>query len=71
VWEHGEYRFACGALETPDGNPAQPDTRIVRVTRQTLIPLTGDLVLQLKTEREEKGEDELDKPFFVLPKSAK
>jgi hypothetical protein len=61
VREHGEYRFARGALDTPDREPPQPDTGIVRVARQAVPCVAAGFVEELKADREKEGEDELDK----------
>jgi hypothetical protein len=48
--EDREHRFACGALDTPDGDPTQPDTDVMRVACQAPASTTGRLVLELKAE---------------------
>ena len=63
--EHGEYRLARGALDTPDRQPTQPDTGIVRVARQAVPCVAAGFVEELKADREKEGEDELDKRLRV------
>ena len=65
VGQDGEHRFARGALDAPDGEPAQADTGIMGVARQAPALAAAGLVGELKAEGEEKGEDELDKRFAV------
>jgi len=57
VINSGEYRFARGALDTPDGEPTQPDPDVMRVASPAPASMTGHLVFQLKAQSEEKGED--------------
>ena len=65
--QHGEDRFAGGALDAPDGEPAEANPRVMGVARvrPPPSPATG-LVEELKAEGEEKGEDELDKRLGVV-----
>jgi hypothetical protein len=56
VREHGEYRFARGALDTPDGDPAEADSDVMGVACQAPAAATGRLVCELKAEGEEEGE---------------
>ena len=65
VRQDGEHRFAGGALDTPDGETTQPDTGIMGVAGQAPAPAAAGLVDELKANREEKGEDELDKRLGV------
>jgi hypothetical protein len=48
--QNREYRFARGALETPNGDSTEPETEVMRVTRQAPTAATGGLVLELKPE---------------------
>jgi hypothetical protein len=64
--EHREHHFASGALHPPDGEPTQPHTGIVRVARQAATRTAAGLVEELKTRREEEGEDKLDKRLGVV-----
>ena len=57
VREHREDRFACRALEAPDGDPTQPDTRIMRMAGQAPTAATGRLVLELKAKGYDEGDD--------------
>src|SRR4029450_4463382 len=58
-------RSACGALDTPDGETTQPETGIVGVARQAPALAAAGLVEELKAEREEKREHELDKRLGI------
>ena len=69
--QDGEDRFARGALDAPDGEPAQANPGIMGVARQAPAAAAGGLVGELKAEGEEKGEDELDKRFGVAQGAAK
>jgi hypothetical protein len=63
-------RFAPRTLNTPDGETAQPDPDVMRVTGQTPTPATGRLVFELKTEGEEEGEETLEKRLPVSQQAA-
>jgi len=65
VRQDGKHRFTCGALDTPDGETTQPDTGIVGVAGQAPALAAAGLVEELKAEREEKREHELDKRLGV------
>ena len=60
------HRFTCGALETPDDETAQTNPGIMGVARHTTAAATGRCVGELKTQREDEGEDTLDKGFAVV-----
>ena len=64
--QHGEDRFAGGALDAPDGEPAEANPRVMGVARQAPPHLAAGLAEELKAEGEEKGEDELDKRLGVV-----
>jgi len=64
--EHREDRLARGALHPPDGETTQPHTGIVRVACQATTRGAVGLVEELKTRREEEGEDKLDKRLGVV-----
>jgi len=70
VRQYSEHRSACGALKTPDGEPAQPDPDVMRVTGQTPTSATGRLVFQLQAEGEEEGEETLEKRLTVSQQAA-
>jgi len=70
VGQDREYRFAPRTLDTPDGETAQPDPDVMRVTGQTPTPATGRLVFELKAEGEEEGEDTLEKRLPVSQQAA-
>src|SRR5438128_11873195 len=63
--QYGKDRFASRALHAPDGEPTQPDTGIVGVAGQAPALAAAGLVYELKAEREEKREHELDKRLGV------
>jgi hypothetical protein len=65
VGQDGEHRTTRGALEPPDGEPTQADTGIVGVAGQAPALAAAGLVEELKAEREEKREHELDKRLGV------
>jgi hypothetical protein len=58
-------RFTGRALDTPDGETTQPETGIVGVAGQAPALAAAGLVEELKAEREEKREHELDKCLGV------
>ena len=64
--QHGEDRFAGGALDAPDGETTQANPRVMGVARQAPTLTAAALVEELKAEGEEKGEDELDKRLGVV-----
>src|SRR6267378_6360437 len=66
VRQDGEDRFAGGALDAPDGEPAQANPRVMRVARQALTRAAAGLVEELEAEGEEEGEDKLDKRVGVV-----
>ena len=61
--QDGEHRFARRALDTPDGKPTQAETGIVGVTREAPTRAAAGRVEELKTDREEEGQDKRDKRF--------
>jgi hypothetical protein len=61
-----QHGFARGALDTPNGEPAQLDTDIMRVTRQASATVTARLVGELKAQSQDKGEDKLDKRLAIV-----
>src|SRR5215471_11676855 len=65
MWQHREYRLARGALDAPDGEAAQANAGIMGVARQTAAAGTGRFVDKLEADREEKGQDKLDKRFAI------
>jgi len=66
VRQDREHRFARRALDTPDGETAQPDADIMGVPCQTPAPATRRLVCELKAKGEEKGEDTFDKRLAIV-----
>ena len=65
VREDREHRFTRGALDPPDGEPTQPDTDIMGVAGQAPAAATGRLVLELKAQGQEEGEDTFDKRLAI------
>src|SRR2546425_2736740 len=65
VGQDGEHCTTRGALETPEGDPAQTDPEVMRVAWQAPTSLTSRLVFELKDKGEEKGEDAFDKRFSI------
>ena len=63
--EDREYRFARGALQTPESDPTQPDTPVMRAARQASAAATDRLVFQLKTQRQHKGHDTFEKRLAI------
>jgi hypothetical protein len=66
VGEDREHGAARGALYPPDGDPAQADTHIMRVAGQTPSPITGRLVLELKTKGQDEGEDTFEERLPII-----
>jgi hypothetical protein len=65
VWEDREHCSACRALDPPDGETTEPETGLVGVARQAPALAAAGLVEELKAEREEKREHELDKRLGI------
>src|SRR5262252_2619819 len=65
VRQDREHRATCGALDTPDGEPTQPDTGIMGVACETATATTSRLVGELKAEREEESTHEFDKRLAI------
>ena len=68
--EDREHRLAGGALHPPDGETTQPNTGIVGVARQAATCAAASLMEELKTRREEEGEDKLDTRLGVVKELA-
>ena len=66
VWQDREDRLARGTLDAPDGEAAQAKPGIMGVAGQTATAGTGGFVSKLEADREDKGEDELDKGRAVV-----
>ena len=58
--------LARGALNAPDGEPAQAHPSIMGVAGQTPTTGAGRLVCELKAQGEEKGKDEFDKCLAIV-----
>src|SRR5215470_6260180 len=63
VRQDGAHRLARGALDAPDGEAIQANPGIMGVTGQTATTRTGRLVGKLEADREDEGQDKLDKRF--------
>lgn len=70
MWKDREHRFARGALETPDGDPTQTETDVMRVPCQASSAATGRLMFELKAKRQEKGEDTFEKRLAICNQAA-
>src|SRR5262245_59259661 len=57
VRQHRKHCLARGALDAPDGEITEADTRVMGVPRQTPAAGTGRFVDKLEADRENKGED--------------
>jgi hypothetical protein len=66
--QHGEDGFARRALNAPDGEAAEANSSIMGVARETAAAGARGFVFKLKADREEKGQDKLDKCFGVVKK---
>jgi len=60
VRQDGAHGFACGALDTPDGEPTQADSEVMRVTCQAPAAATARLVCELKAQGQEESHDAFD-----------
>ena len=65
VGQDGEYRATRRALETPDGDPTQADSQVMRVARQAPAAATRRLVFQLKTDGQDKSHHTFEKRLAV------
>ena len=63
-------RFARRALDAPDGDPTQPDTRKMRMACQAPSPATGRLVLELKAEGEKERQHTFEKRLAISHQAA-
>ena len=63
--QDGEDGFTPRTLDAPDGEAAQPDAHIVRVTGQASTAVARGLVCELKAQREEKGHHAFDKGLAI------
>ena len=66
--QHDKDSPASGALNAPDGEAAEANPGIMGVARQRAAAVTGRFVSDLKPEREDAGQDELDKCFAIAKK---
>src|SRR4029453_18653872 len=65
MWQDRENRAARGALDPPDGDPAQTDPYIMGVARQAPAPATDGFVFQLKAEGHDEGEDTFEERLAI------
>src|SRR5690348_6886252 len=63
--QDGEDGFTPRTLDAPDGEAAEPDAHIVRVTGQASTAVTRGLVCELKAQGEEKGHHAFDKGLAI------
>ena len=63
--QHGEARFAGGALDAPDGESAEANPRVMGVARQAPTLTAAGLVEELKAEGEEEREHEFNESLTV------
>ena len=61
-----EDGFTRRALNAPDGDPTQPDTRIMRMACPAPTATAGGLVLQLKAEGQEERHHQFEKRLAVI-----
>ena len=66
VGQHRKDRLACGALNAPDGEPAQANPSIMGVAGQTPAAGAGRFMGELKAQGQEKGEDKFDKCLAIV-----
>jgi hypothetical protein len=59
-------RFARRALYPPDRDATQADTGVMGVPRQAPPATTGRLVLQLKAEGQDEGEDTFEECLAIV-----
>jgi len=63
---YGEAGSAPGALDTPDRDPTQTTTNIMRVAGQTPSPATGCLVFELEAKGQNEGDHTFEKRLAVF-----
>jgi hypothetical protein len=66
VGQDGEPGFAPRTLDTPDGHPTQTDAHLMGVACQASTSVTGRPVCELQANRENAGEDTLEKRLTVF-----
>jgi hypothetical protein len=64
--QHGEHRFARGALDTPEDETAQADPGIMGVACEAATLAAAGLMGELETEGEDEGEDKLDERLGII-----
>ena len=64
--QHGKDRLASRALNAPDGETAEANPDIMGVAGQTATAVTGRFVVELKAQREDEGQDELDERLAIV-----
>src|SRR5215831_8110872 len=65
VRQDREDRFTRRTLESPDGEPTQPDTHIMGVAGQAPAATTARVMGELKTQGQEESHNEFDKRLAV------
>jgi hypothetical protein len=63
--QDGEDGFTGGALNPPDREATEADTRIMGVSRQASTAVTGRFMGELEAKSKEKGEHTFDKRLAV------
>ena len=61
----GKNRFAPRALNAPNGETAEPNASIMGVASHRAAAVASRFVVELKADREDKGEDALDERLGV------
>src|SRR5687768_4780749 len=64
--QHGKNGFAARALKAPDGETTEPNPDIMGVASETTTAVTGRFVGELKPQREDEGQNKLDKRFAIV-----
>jgi hypothetical protein len=64
--QHGKDRPASCALNAPNGETAEAYTGIMGVASHRAAAITGRFVVELKTQREDEGQDKLDECLAIV-----
>jgi hypothetical protein len=64
--KHGKDGAASGALHTPEGETAEANTSIMGVASQSTAAVTARFRVELKAQREDEGQDELDERLAIM-----
>ena len=65
VRQDGAHGVARRTLETPDGDPTEPETAVMRVTRQAPAAATGRLMRELQPARQDERQHPFEKRLAV------